>query len=119
MGTTESAGAHHRLRQAVLALAVAGVVAGCTTVQRPVEDPHPRLAPEPSDGLYDDQVLVTAESEVGAEPGIEETEFYGGEGSFINETAARPRRPALSADGEIVLNFEGESVQSVVHTILG
>ena len=118
MGTTEPAGRHGPWRQVALALAIAGVAA-CTTVQRPVEDPHPRLAPETGDGLYDDQVLVTADSEVGADPGIEETEFYEGEGSFINEAAARPRAPALSADGEIVLNFEGESIQSVVHTILG
>ena len=118
MGTTESARRHGPWRQVALALAIAGVAA-CTTVQRPVEDPHPRLAPETGDGLYDDQVLVTADSEVGADPGIEETEFYEGEGSFINEAAARPRAPALSADGEIVLNFEGESIQSVVHTILG
>ncbi len=119
MGTTESAAVRPGLRRSMLALAVAGVVAGCTTVQRPVEDPHPRLAQETAEGLFDDQILVTADSAVGPDPGIEETEFYTGEGSFINESAARPRTPALSADGEIVLNFEGESIQSVVHTILG
>ncbi|MEE4173253.1 MAG: type II secretion system secretin GspD [Xanthomonadales bacterium] len=119
MGATEATAPSRRWRKAALALAVAGVVAGCGTVQRPVEDPHPRLAQDETDGVYDDRVLGTDGADVEAEPGVEDTEFYEGEGSFINEAAARPRAPALSEDGEIVLNFEGESIQSVVHTILG
>ncbi len=118
MGTTESARRPGPWRQVALALAIAGVAA-CSSVQRPIEDPHPRLVEEEGDGLYDDEILVTADSNVGGDPGITETEFYEGEGGFINEAAARPRAPALSEDGEIVLNFEGESIQSVVHTILG
>ena len=38
---------------------------------------------------------------------------------FINDKAAARKLSAVSQDGEIVLNFEGESLQSVVHTILG
>ena len=54
-----------------------------------------------------------------AQPGVTELEIYEGSGEFINRDAAqRPPRRVVE-DGEIVLNFEGESVQSVVHTILG
>jgi general secretion pathway protein D len=51
--------------------------------------------------------------------GVDEEEVRKGSGSFINEAAARREFAAVSDDGEIVLNFEGESLQSVVHTILG
>ena len=103
----------------VMPLVAVVLLAACNSVQRPVEDPHPRLSKSESERLYDDEVLVTEDGAVEGDGGIEETEFYTGEGSFIDEEAARPRPPALSEDGEIVLNFEGESVQSVVHTILG
>jgi general secretion pathway protein D len=103
----------------VTPLLVTVLLAACTTVQRPVEDPHPRLARTDAERLYDDEVLVNEEEGVTGSAGIEDTEFFPGEGTFINEQAARPRPPALSEDGEIVLNFEGESIQSVVHTILG
>ncbi len=113
------AGVRGTARWGVLALACTAALAGCTTVQRPTQDPHPRLAAEAGGSPYDDEILVTAEGEVVDDGGIEETEFYQGAGTFINERAARPRAPALGDDGEIVLNFEGESIQSVVHTILG
>jgi len=51
--------------------------------------------------------------------GVEGVELKFGESAFINEDAARRKLSAVSEDGEIVLNFEGESIQSVVHTILG
>jgi len=59
------------------------------------------------------------ESTAEARPGITELEVYEGSGEFINPDAAKPRPEAVVEDGEIVLNFEGESIQSVVHTILG
>ncbi len=46
-------------------------------------------------------------------------EVYEGTGVFINEEAAVRAPEVVAEDGEIVLNFEGESIQSVVHTILG
>ena len=51
--------------------------------------------------------------------GITGVEKRAGDGSFINEEAAQRRSSIVSDQGEIVLNFEGESIQSVVHTILG
>jgi general secretion pathway protein D len=71
-----------------------------------------------------DSESVTAEkpvfeSTVEAVPGVTEIEVYEGSGEFINREAARPTPQAVAEDGEIVLNFEGESIQSVVHTILG
>jgi len=70
-----------------------------------------------SDAMGDRPVF---ESTAEAAPGITEVEIFEGSGEFINrEAAARPAREAVAEDGEIVLNFEGESIQSVVHTILG
>lgn len=59
------------------------------------------------------------ESSAAAAPAVMEVEIYEGSGQFIDAEAASPRRDVVAEDGEIVLNFEGESVQSVVHTILG
>ncbi len=57
----------------------------------------------------------------GETPGsrVIDVETYPGSGRFINEDAAARPVKAVSEDGEIVLNFEAESLQSVVHTILG
>ncbi|MGD9265132.1 MAG: type II secretion system protein GspD, partial [Lysobacterales bacterium] len=51
--------------------------------------------------------------------GVDEPEVRKGSGAFIDADAARRKVSAVSESGEIVLNFEGESLQSVVHTILG
>ena len=59
------------------------------------------------------------ESAARPSPGVTQKEIYEGTGVFINEAAARSRPDVVSEDGEIVLNFEAESIQSVVHTILG
>jgi general secretion pathway protein D len=64
----------------------------------------------------DEPVIRT---EVEAAPGVTDLEIYEGTGQFINEEAARAAPRPVVEDGEIVLNFEGESIQSVVHTILG
>jgi len=66
-----------------------------------------------------DQVVVESRKAGGGSSGVNEVEIYEGTGVFINEEAARKRPEPVSADGEIVLNFEGESIQSVIHTILG
>ena len=65
----------------------------------------------------DNQPIISDFTE--ADPGVTDTEVYEGTGVFINERAARMPAQPVSEDGEIVLNFEGESIQSVVHTILG
>jgi general secretion pathway protein D len=59
------------------------------------------------------------QSAINADPGITDEEIFEGSGQFIDKEAAKIERPAVSEDGEIVLNFEGETIQSVVHTILG
>jgi len=46
-------------------------------------------------------------------------EKYPGSGEFINYDATRPDKPSVSQKGEITFNFEGESLQAVVHFILG
>lgn len=42
-----------------------------------------------------------------------------GTGEFLNEEAAARREPASKSAGEVVFNFEAESLQSVVKAILG
>jgi general secretion pathway protein D len=107
------------MKRAALALAGLVLLTSCTTAQRPVENPHPRLAEDEILRGYDDKVLSVDDPNASASAGIEETEFYEGDGVFINQQAAQARVPGMSEDGEIVLNFEGETIQSVVHTILG
>ena len=103
-----------------LVLAVILVVAGCSSTQHQPMRPQSTgktiksASPAPAES---DAVVFSAVSP--GDPGVSEIEIYAGSGKFINEEAARRRPDMVSEDGEIVLNFEGESIQSVVHTILG
>ena len=102
----------------IQAVALLLLVNSCATTTPVVDrEPHQRLnkaaAEENTDPIYTTTVNA---SEAG---GVEEVELYEGSDTFINKSAARRKHSAVSEDGEIVLNFEGESLQSVVHTILG
>lgn len=105
-------------RSLVIAVAV-GFIAACATPSRTFE-PYSVGAKSrsASPGQISDPV-VTGSEEDDPSQGIDEIEVYEGSGVFVDEDAASPRDKTVSEDGEIVLNFEGESVQSVVHTILG
>ncbi len=81
------------------------------------EDPHQRLSESVSKDS--DEPIYTTTVNASEAGGVEEIELKPGNGSFIDEKAAVRKLSAVSEDGEIVLNFEGESLQSVVHTILG
>ncbi len=88
-----------------------------TTAPERQYDGHQRLTTVSSEPITEPIYSTTTNaSDAG---GVEEVEFYPGDNTFINEDAARRKPSAVSEDGEIVLNFEGESLQSVVHTILG
>jgi general secretion pathway protein D len=106
----------------VLAVALVALLAGasCSTAGggpvRPTSTGKTIRSAEDSKTPVEKPVF---ESAAEARPGITELEVYEGSGEFINPDAAKPRPEAVVADGEIVLNFEGESIQSVVHTILG
>jgi general secretion pathway protein D len=102
-----------------LILAVVLIAAGCSSNRpspmRPQStDKTIRSATAP---LPEDMPVI--KTTTAADPGVTDIEVYEGSGVFINEEAARPRPQVVPEDGEIVLNFEGESIQSVVHTILG
>ena len=105
-------------RSLVIALAVS-LIAACATPSRTF-DPYSVGAKSRSTSAprTSDAVISAAEEEDPSQ-GIDEIELYEGSGVFVDEEAAMPRDKTVSEDGEIVLNFEGESVQSVVHTILG
>ena len=111
-------GIRNGLRQAVAGLLAALVVAACATTSYETQRPGSvgRAVTEARAIDESEPVIQTMQQ---ADPGIEDTEIYEGTGMFIDEQAARaPARP-VAEDGEIVLNFEGESIQSVVHTVLG
>lgn len=109
----------HRCKRIWLVLAVF-LVASCATTAPPIRPQtigkHLRSTTEP---VPDAKVVVEPTVDPSINPGIDQTEIYAGTGQFIDEAAAARRPAPVAADGEIVLNFEGESIQSVVHTILG
>ena len=103
----------------VIIYTVAFLFLGSCTSSQPERryDEHQRLT-KPANDEAEEPIYSTTTNASDA-GGVEDVEFYEGTNSYINEDAARRRNSAVSADGEIVLNFEGESIQSVVHTILG
>ncbi len=105
------------MRTIIYAVAVLMLVSSCSTTLPERTDPPQRLAKSSSEE-NSEPIFTTPinESQAG---GVDEIEYYEGTSTFINEDAASRRRSTVSEDGEIVLNFEGESLQSVVHTILG
>lgn len=110
------------MRGLVSALLGLLLLTSCATSPVPQPEPvHPRLAKDEPGYIrdHDPSVGGEAEEDDGAQS-VTGTEIYAGSGVVVDEQAAQRRRPQpMAADGEIVLNFEGESIQSVVHTILG
>jgi general secretion pathway protein D len=105
------------MKQFLMAISLLMVLAACGTAS-PMRDPSGRLERGSAAGeAAADRLFASGENGDGG--GLTQVEIYPGSGEFIDpEAAARPRK-AVSEDGEIVLNFEAESLQSVVHTILG
>jgi general secretion pathway protein D len=107
------------LRSLLIVLAVILVAGGCShrgqTMRPESTGKTIKSASEPSP--ESDRVIATTSSP--SRQGIQDIEIYEGSGVFLNEEAAQRRPDVVAEDGEIVLNFEGESIQSVVHTILG
>jgi general secretion pathway protein D len=93
------------------------LVNSCATDPGVREEPHQRLNKVEQEDLMEPIYSTTVNASQAG--GVEEVELREGAGTFINEDAARRKLSAVSEDGEIVLNFEGESLQSVIHTILG
>jgi len=116
-----SGGAGSLARRLLLVVFIVLVVASCGTTRSPTRM-HGSIRsaePESPQEAKTDQVAVESEQAGKDNTGVTEVEIYDGTGKFINEDAARERPAPVAADGEIVLNFEGESIQSVIHTILG
>ena len=105
------------MRSFIYAAVVLLLVNSCSTAPAVREDPHQRLVKDGNTENVEPIFTTTVnESEAG---GVEDVEIRDGNGAFINQEAAKRKFSAVSDDGEIVLNFEGESLQSVIHTILG
>ena len=105
------------MKSLIYAAVILLLVNSCSTTPAVREEPHQRLVKTESEESTEPFYTSTVNaSEAG---GVEDVELRKGSGSFINEEAAQRKLSTVSGDGEIVLNFEGESIQSVVHTILG
>jgi len=106
-------------RQLVLILLVVLVAAACATEQRMPLGPVStnKTIKSASAAVIDSEPVIA--STANSNPGVTDIEIYEGTGVFINKEAAVRAPEVVAEDGEIVLNFEGESIQSVVHTILG
>ena len=103
----------------MLVLAVIMVVASCSsTTRRPMRPQSTGKTIKTASPAPEDAGPII-QSSISQDPGVTDIEIYEGSGEFINQEAAQRRPDVVSEDGEIVLNFEGESIQSVVHTILG
>ena len=107
------------MKSLIYAVAILLLVNSCATTETPLrpEPHHQRLSK--SELEADDAPIFSTATNASEAGGVEEIELRVGESPFINEDAAKRKSSAVSEDGEIVLNFEGESLQSVVHTILG
>jgi len=98
------------------------VAASCATTGQQPPSQSSRAhdsVPQPAPDSEPAQVVVESPVSDAAGRAVSEVEVYTGSGEFVNKEAATRRETPVSADGEIVLNFEGESIQSVIHTILG
>ena len=105
------------LSRLIVVLAIVLIAASCTSTSTAVRPTSTGKTIKSASAAPEDQAIIA--STIQSTPGVTDTEIYEGTGEFINSAAARaPARP-VAEDGEIVLNFEGESIQSVVHTILG
>ncbi len=107
------------MKSLIYAVAILLLVNSCATTEGPVtrELDHQRLVN--SELKASEEPIYTTAANSAEAGGVKDVELRVGESPFINEDAAKRKLSAVSEDGEIVLNFEGESLQSVVHTILG
>jgi general secretion pathway protein D len=103
----------------ILILAIIMVVASCASAPRAPMRPHSTGKTIKTSTPPPEDTGPIVQSTIAADPGVTDIEIYQGTGEFINKDAAKRVPEVVSEDGEIVLNFEGESIQSVVHTILG
>lgn len=107
------------LQRTLVTVMIVAVVAACATPARTIRPQSTGKTIRSASEQQKSDTVIGAEEPEEATQGIDEIEIYKGSGVFIDEEAAAARPKVVSEDGEIVLNFEGESIQSVVHTILG
>jgi len=107
------------MRSLIYTVAILLLVSSCATTDKPVrrDSEHQRL--NKSEQKTSEEPIFTTPENPAEAGGVKDIELRVGESPFINEEAAKRKPSAVSEGGEIVLNFEGESLQSVIHTILG
>jgi general secretion pathway protein D len=105
------------IRTLTLTAAVAAftLLAGCASAPLPTIQRGADLSGDPSASTYDDRLDGASESS--AEEPL--SNLREGSGVLINREVASAAPPPPSAPGEATFNFEGDSLQAVVKTILG
>lgn len=103
---------------------LAGLVAGCASTGQPGssrDGQNTRPSDQRSANTQESENSGLVFEQSDAESGEPESryELFEGDGQFINNEAASRRPVRASEDGEVILNFEGESLQEVVKLILG
>ena len=105
------------MKSLIYAVVILLLVNSCSTETGVRIQPRDRLST--AKVAVDDEPIYTTTVNASDPGGVQEIELTPGNSDFINSKAAGRELSVVSADGEIVLNFEGESLQSVIHTILG
>ncbi len=105
------------IKNLVLSLGVLGL-AGCVTPPKDLSDElnNSNYLKDVESTVYSGEVFNNGEVKP---EDREDAEYYPGTGEFINYEAASREDKPVSEQGEITFNFEGESLQAVVHFILG
>ena len=91
------------MKSLIIAVAILLLVNSCSTAPTTRPESHQRLSEV--DRQENQDPIFTTTVNASQAGGVDEEELKVGEGSFINEEAAKRRLSAVSADGEIVLNF--------------
>lgn len=103
-----------RTARLCLGVALAVAIAGCASMPQPTIQRGARIGAGPTPG-QDDGTAGQPDQAYEAQP----DEILEGTGALINRQAASAAPPPPSAPGEATFNFEGDSLQAVVKTILG
>ncbi|WP_395374390.1 type II secretion system secretin GspD [Marinicella sp. W31] len=100
-----------------MVLLVAAIITGCAT--QPIDLSGELEQADYLEGLDKNQYSGEVfSSEEDSDVPKEKSELYPGSGEFINESLAKAMPRAVTVQGEITFNFEGDSLQAVVHLIL-
>src|SRR6056297_3655143 len=108
-----------RLASAILLAALLGACATAPDPDDPTNPARPSgpvaLEKERSEGPID----LAGDEDDESDAAFIGSEKFPGSGVFINREAAAREPRAVTGEGEITLNFEGQGIQEIIHAVLG